>query len=64
MLADQRVRMRAAHERGMQQAGQRDVVDEAALAAQQRLVLERDLIAGEPDQGSMPLVRGILYLLA
>ena len=38
--ADQRVRMRAAHERDVQQAGQRDVVDEAALAAQQRFVLE------------------------
>ena len=29
--ADQRVRMRAAHERRVQHAGQRDVVDEAAL---------------------------------
>ena len=33
--ADQRMRMRAAHERGMQHAGQRDVVDEAALAGEQ-----------------------------
>ncbi len=38
--ADQRVRMRAAHERGMQQPGQRDVVDEAAVAGQQRPILE------------------------
>ena len=47
--ADQRVRMRTSHERDVQQAGQRDVVDEAALAAQQRLVLK----AGDAraDQG-------------
>ena len=47
--ADQRVRMRASHERDVQQAGQRDVVNEAALAAQQRLVLK----AGDAraDQG-------------
>ena len=32
--------MRAAHEAGMQRAGRRDVVDEAAAPAQQRVVLE------------------------
>jgi hypothetical protein len=37
---DQRMRMRAAHESGVPHAGQRDVVDEAAAAAQQRLVFE------------------------
>ena len=38
--ADQRVRMRAAHERGVQQPGQLDVVDEASAADEQRAVLE------------------------
>ena len=37
---DRRVRVRAAHKRGVQQPGQPDVVDEAAFAFQQRLVLE------------------------
>src|SRR5262245_22583603 len=37
---DQRVWMRAAHERNVQQAGECDVVDEAAIAAQQRLVFK------------------------
>ena len=38
--ADQRVRMRAAHEASVQHAGHRDVVDEAAVPPQQRVVLE------------------------
>ena len=42
------MRMRAAHERDMQQARQRDVVDEAALAHQQRRILDaRDALADE-----------------
>ena len=48
--ADQRVGMRAAHERDVQQAGQRDVVDEAALAAQQRFVLQA-IDAGADQRG-------------
>jgi hypothetical protein len=32
--------MRAAHESGVQQAGDREIVDEAPAPAQQRLVLE------------------------
>ena len=38
--ADQGVRMRAAHERRVQQPGQLDVVDEASAADEQRAVLE------------------------
>ena len=38
--ADQRVRMRAAHEGRMQRARRSDVVDEARTAGQQRLILE------------------------
>ena len=38
--ADQRVRVGAAHETGVQRAIHRNVADEAAAAAQQRLVLE------------------------
>ena len=53
---DQRVRMRAAHERDVQQVGQRDVVDEAALAAQQRFVLEAiDAGANQEGMANFPL---------
>ena len=47
--ADQRVRVRAAHERDVQHAGHRNVVDKAAPPAQQRLVFD----AGDAraDQG-------------
>src|SRR5262245_49790821 len=49
---DERVRVRAAHERHVQQAGQGDVVDEPAAPAQQRLVLEAfDAGADQGGQG-------------
>ena len=44
--ADGSVRMRAAHEGGVQQTGHRDVVDEATAPAQKRLVLDT------PDAGA------------
>jgi len=61
-MADQRVRLCAAHEGGLQHAGQVDIVDEPALAAQQGFVFQPgslDALVAHPVPHRSPRSQGI-----
>jgi hypothetical protein len=53
--ADRGVRMRAAHEGGVEEARHHDVVDVTAFAAQERLVLDAE--SARSDQHARPFKR-------